>query len=84
MPGWTCGGRNFGSGEFFQFRAHRSWGQPSLYTLDTASNPWQSGREMVLTTHSHLAPRLKKTRGILLFLFRTFIAGYRANFTLII
>ena len=60
MRGWTCGGRNFGRGENFPSRVDRSWGQPSLYTLDTGSNPGQSGREMVLTTPSHLEPRLKK------------------------
>jgi hypothetical protein len=61
MMGWTCEGRNFGGDEKFYSCADRSWGQPSLYTLDTGSNLGQSGREVALTTYSHLTPRLKKS-----------------------
>ena len=62
MTGWTCWGRNFSGGENFTSRAHRSWGQPSLYTLDTGSNLGQSGREVALTTQPLLEPMLKKSR----------------------
>ena len=84
MTGWTCGGRNFGRGEKFPSRADRSCGQPSVYTLDTGSNSGQSCREVALTTHFHLAPRLKTSRGTLLHPVRAFMVGYRVNFAFII
>ena len=34
--------------------------QPASYTMGTVSFPGESGRGVALTTHSHLAPRLKK------------------------
>jgi len=34
---------------------------PAFYTIRNGSFPWgQSGRGVLLTTHPHLAPKLKK------------------------
>jgi len=45
---------------FAQTRLHRAWGPPSLFQMVSGLFPGQSSRGVVLTTHRHLAPRLKK------------------------
>lgn len=41
---------------------------------------WQSDRSVALTSHSHLAPSLKKSRIIPLHLLWNFVTCYRGNF----
>jgi len=48
-------------GAIFFARVHTGpWDRPAFYTMDTGSSLGQSGRGLPLTTHPHLAPRLKK------------------------
>jgi len=48
-------------GEIFRTRPDLAWGPPSLlYNGYRVISGGQSGRGVELTTHSHLAPRLKK------------------------
>ena len=50
-----------GAREILRTRQDRAWGPPSLlYNGYWVSFQGQSGRGVVLTTHPHLAPRLKE------------------------
>jgi hypothetical protein len=51
-----------------------------MYLKPTYSKE-QSGRSVVLTTHPHLAPRLKKNGAIPLLSFCVFMECYRVNIT---
>jgi hypothetical protein len=54
-------GSNPGGCEILRARPDRSWGLPSTWTMGTLSlKRGYSGRDVALTTHPHLAPRLKK------------------------
>jgi hypothetical protein len=54
-------GSNPGGREFFRTRPEWPWSPPSLlYNGDRVFLGGQSGRGVALTTHPHLAPRLRK------------------------
>ena len=47
-------------GEIFRTFPDRPGSYPAYYKMGTGSLPWgYNGRELALTTHPHLAPRLK-------------------------
>ena len=55
--------------------------QPSVQWVPGLYRGW-SGQRVVLTTHPHLAPRLKKSRAIPFLSLWAFVACYRVNFAL--
>ena len=59
--GWTVRGSNPSWGEILHNRRGRLWNSPSLqYNRHRVFPRGQGGWVVVLTTHPHLAPRLKK------------------------
>jgi hypothetical protein len=59
----TVRGSDLGGGEIFHTRPHRPWGPPSLLYNGYRVFPGvkaAGGGGVALTTHFHLAPRLKK------------------------
>ena len=64
--GWTVRGSNPGGGGA-RFSAPVQTGpgaHPASCTISTGLFPWVNGRGVALTTHSHLAPGLKKDRAM--------------------
>jgi len=66
-------------GEVFRSRPDRPWGPPSLLYMGTVSFPGVKRPGVVLTTHPHLAPRLKKGRAIHLLPLWAFVVCWREN-----
>ena len=59
--GWTFLGSNPGGSGIFRTLPDRRWGPPSaLYNRCRDSCPGVKRGDVVFTTHSHLAPKLKK------------------------
>jgi hypothetical protein len=69
-------------GEAFLIRPDRPCGPPSLlYNRYRVFTGGKSGHGVALTTHPHLAPRLKKEYSLTLLPLWAFVACSRVNFT---
>jgi hypothetical protein len=58
--GWTVRGSRPGGGEIFWTCPDRPGAHPASYTMGTGSFPGKSDWGMVLSTHPHPSPRLRK------------------------